>query len=307
MEWWLSVLFLVNGVWILGDDIRTPGWGPRAYATEQECLERRTFAERQSREYPLEYPTEWRCTSPSPLRETPDDLKGVQVAADVRVGSNSAVGSSATGPLAECETALDSSSIKYDLLTSNENRSIPEKTVVLKYSGPILGVTVSILTEAWSDGDLDFETFIIDLDSQGGDLDSVEQVVKILGEIGTNLRLVTLVRQGSHCLSGCVPVFMAGVERIGGNASVWMLHGACWARTNVPSLELTQRYLSLMKDAGAGSAFIDELVAEGYLLRPGQYWLSGHELFERDDANVITRLIGPWMPETARGDFLIVE
>ena len=156
------------------------------------------------------------------------------------------------------------------------------------------------MTDAWSAAADGFETLILDLDSQGGDLDSVGRTVEALRDIRNDLRLVTLVRQGNHCLSGCLPVFMEGEERVAGNASVWMVHGACRSHTNLPSLDLTQRYLDLMEDGGVGAAFLDELVARGYVLNPGQYWLSGHELHAYEDANVITRLIGPWTPEAAR-------
>ena len=75
MHWWLSVFFLVNGAWVLGPAVE-PGWAPRAYSTETECLERKAFAEMQCREFPLDYRAEWRCTSPDPLTEPPEDLRG---------------------------------------------------------------------------------------------------------------------------------------------------------------------------------------------------------------------------------------
>lgn len=77
MQWWLSVFFLVNGVWTPGPEVE-PGWAPRPYATEEECITRKRFAEHQCEEYPLDYRTEWRCTSPDPLTEAPDDLRGLE-------------------------------------------------------------------------------------------------------------------------------------------------------------------------------------------------------------------------------------
>lgn len=75
MQWWLSVFFLVNGVWLPGPAVE-PGWAPRPYASETECLARKSFAERQCAQYPLDYRAEWRCTSPDPLTEPPPDLQG---------------------------------------------------------------------------------------------------------------------------------------------------------------------------------------------------------------------------------------
>jgi len=75
MKWWLSVFFLVNGVWTPGPEVG-PGWEPRPFATEDECQARKTFAEKQCRDFPFDDRTEWRCTSPDPLTRPPADLEG---------------------------------------------------------------------------------------------------------------------------------------------------------------------------------------------------------------------------------------
>ncbi|ESR23375.1 hypothetical protein [Lutibaculum baratangense] len=75
MQWWLSVFFLVNGVWVSGDDI--DGWSSRAYPTEDACLERKSFAERECREHPLEHSAMWYCSPGAPMSEPPDELKGL--------------------------------------------------------------------------------------------------------------------------------------------------------------------------------------------------------------------------------------
>ena len=76
MRWWLSVFFLVNGVWTPGAEVEH-GWAPRPYETEAECITRKRFAERQCAQHPLDYRAEWRCTSPDPLTEAPEDLRGM--------------------------------------------------------------------------------------------------------------------------------------------------------------------------------------------------------------------------------------
>ncbi len=78
MVWWLSVFFLIEGVWVPGSEVSIGGWSPRAYPTEQACLARKAFAEKQCRDFPLKFPVEWRCTAPDPLLEVPDDLRGVE-------------------------------------------------------------------------------------------------------------------------------------------------------------------------------------------------------------------------------------
>lgn len=72
MQWWLNVFFLVNGLWIPGHELS--GWAPRAYPTEAACEERRAFAERECRLYPLAYEARWICSPGAPLPRAPADL-----------------------------------------------------------------------------------------------------------------------------------------------------------------------------------------------------------------------------------------
>jgi|LNFM01.1.fsa_nt_gb hypothetical protein len=74
--WWLNVFFLVHGLWVPGHQMSPEGWSPRSYATEQECLERRAYAERQCKEHPLDYPTAWICSPDNPLTEPPAHMRG---------------------------------------------------------------------------------------------------------------------------------------------------------------------------------------------------------------------------------------
>ena len=59
--WWLVVFVLVEGTWMAGDKLGTPGWGPRAYTTQSECLIRRKFAEKAANA-PRRQPSRWFCT-----------------------------------------------------------------------------------------------------------------------------------------------------------------------------------------------------------------------------------------------------
>ncbi|ESR24073.1 hypothetical protein [Lutibaculum baratangense] len=74
MQWWLNVFFLVNGLWVPGQEF--DGWAPRPYASERLCFERKTFAERESRLHPLDHPAVWICSEGEPMREPPDDMRG---------------------------------------------------------------------------------------------------------------------------------------------------------------------------------------------------------------------------------------
>lgn len=76
MQWWLNVFFLVNGIWVPGHEF--DGWSPRRQSTEQECLERKAFAELQSHTYPLKYESTWLCSPGRPEQELPDFLSGME-------------------------------------------------------------------------------------------------------------------------------------------------------------------------------------------------------------------------------------
>lgn len=75
MQWWLNVLFLINGAWALGVDYA--GWGPLPVASESICIERKRVAEKSCREHPLPYPALWLCTAGAPLTEVPPHLRGL--------------------------------------------------------------------------------------------------------------------------------------------------------------------------------------------------------------------------------------
>lgn len=74
-SWWLNVFFNVKGEWRSGSDI--DGWSPREFRTEDECFARKSFAEKECREHPLDYPAQWFCSQGSPLDEPPEPLRGI--------------------------------------------------------------------------------------------------------------------------------------------------------------------------------------------------------------------------------------
>ena len=74
MKWWLSVFFLIDGVWVPGDHMRPEGWSPRAYETQQECLERKAYAEISCKA--LKEKTAWFCQEGKPLVVPPPNMRG---------------------------------------------------------------------------------------------------------------------------------------------------------------------------------------------------------------------------------------
>ena len=71
--WWLSVFFFIGSQWVPGDQVEPQGWSPRAFATEQECRERKAFAERQCLEAPLNHKALWYCSKDNPVLVPPDE------------------------------------------------------------------------------------------------------------------------------------------------------------------------------------------------------------------------------------------
>jgi hypothetical protein len=143
-----------------------------------------------------------------------------------------------------------------------------------------------------------YDTIILDLDSAGGLLSYTEEVLAVLQSIRLSVQLNTYVRHGSECLSACVLVFLQGEERIAGGASAWLFHGVCHAFTEVPTPKQTERFIALMAAAGVSESFLSTLIDNGYLSRPGEYWLSGYELYHIHNAGIITSLLDPWRPRS---------
>jgi hypothetical protein len=187
----------------------------------------------------------------------------------------------------------------FEVFTSSDNQTIAEDQVVIRFTGIIDAPFHIDLKRIWSGLADRYSRVLFDLDSPGGSLAEVEKAIGIISEIRGIARVDTLVRHGSLCASACVAVYMQGEDRIAGGASVWLFHGACHQRSNVPSISLTKRFLDILAEAGASVTFLSRLVDEQYVLRPGDFWLSGHELFHVYQANIITRLLEPWRPATS--------
>ena len=142
-----------------------------------------------------------------------------------------------------------------------------------------------------------YDTLILDLDSSGGQLAYAEEFVTALRLIRAGANLKTYVRHGSKCLSACVLVFLQGDERIAGGASSWLFHAACPAHSDLVLPKETMRFIDLMAASGVSEPFLSLLVLNGYMSKPGEFWLSGYELFNVHNANIITKLLDPWRPQ----------
>lgn len=151
-----------------------------------------------------------------------------------------------------------------------------------------------------------FRHVVLELDSEGGDLEAVQRISGVLKAARKTAELTTRVMGGGTCASGCIAVFMQGEKRKASGASVWVFHGACPAGSNIPSLSATKDYLDLLADAGASEDFLCKLAQEGYVTRPGAWMISGYELFHVYHANIITELLPAWQPEEPQGFRLMI-
>lgn len=183
------------------------------------------------------------------------------------------------------------------VLTSADNATIPPELMVVRLTGEITAGTAEDLRRAWSSRGAGIGRLLLDLESVGGELAETERIIAFIEGLRPSARVDTLVRHGARCASACVGIFAHGERRSAGGASVWVFHGVCPAGSNMPSFAATCRGLDLLRRAGVSEAFLQMLLREGYLSRPGALWLSGYELFHIHDAGLITRLLEPWQPD----------
>jgi len=133
---------------------------------------------------------------------------------------------------------------------------------------------------------------LLKLNSGGGSRNEGLLVIELLeAEIAKGRTIHTSVENGEMCGSMCVPIFMVGKKRYGGEGALFMFHGASKAfTTNVPSVIPTEEMLLGFGKAGVSKEWIEARRAEGVFSKPGAYWISGRELFEAK-ANVLTHTI----------------
>lgn len=186
----------------------------------------------------------------------------------------------------------------FAVLVHGDDPSIKEGVVVIRYEGTIEAPMAERLAGIWAGLQGKYKTVIVHLNSSGGALKHAEEVSAVLKGMRTEVELVTFVYQGQSCLSACLLVFMQGAERIAGGATSWLFHGACPEHSNVPSLRSTRHYVNLLREAGVSTEFLRFLEDCGYLTNAGAFWASGYELAYVHKANIITRLLAPWQPET---------
>jgi hypothetical protein len=187
------------------------------------------------------------------------------------------------------------------VFTSQDQDNIPADTIGIRLNGPIMDPLDKRLAELLLNEERSYRSAVLELDSEGGELEAVKKVAGVLKKAAMSMELTTRVMEGATCASGCIVLFMQAPDRRASGASAWVFHGACSAHTNVPSLSATSEYLDQLTDAGVKTDFVCDLVQKGYVTSPGSFVLSGYELFHNYDANIITSLFPAWRPQKPRG------
>ena len=194
-----------------------------------------------------------------------------------------------------------------EIFTDQDLDSIGKGAAGLRFSGQIApGLAEALERTLLDEGKPRYDRLMLELDSEGGELDATEKAVAVLQKVSGVAKLSTRVMDGKVCASGCIALFMTGKARKASTASMWVFHGACGPHTNVPSIAATSRYLSLLESLGVKPEFTCGLVQEGYVTSPGAFILSGYELFHNYDFGIITELLLNWRPEEPDGTWIVV-
>lgn len=184
----------------------------------------------------------------------------------------------------------------FTVLTAEDGAVKATDVVVIEYDGPIAHPMAANLRTIWDSvrASRRFGRVLLRLNSPGGSDVHGQQVIEVLTEIRKHAALSTVVGEGGVCASMCVAIYIQGETRYASPASSWMFHGACRRMSNVPSLSLTTSHFALFRQREIDDGFINYLFEKEYVTRPGAYWISGIELFER--SNIITEILPNWRP-----------
>lgn len=181
-----------------------------------------------------------------------------------------------------------------EVFTSEKLSWMAEDGIGLRYTGPLRAPFADQLKALLLTTPRKYNHVILELDSDGGSLEYVKELVAVLKEVRTRADLTTRVTEGSLCASGCIPLFLQGENRKASGSSIWVFHGARGAFSSLPDPSATDDYLDLLSDAGMAAGFRSYLETDGRIYRPGSFIFSGYELFAVHRAGIITELLPVW-------------
>lgn len=169
--------------------------------------------------------------------------------------------------------------------------------VVLVWEGPIdppMNKALRTAVRRAPNGD---QPLVLVLVSPGGSVQEGDKVIRTLRNLSKDRRIVTYVPPGAICASMCVPVFMAGAERVAAADSEFMFHdaysvdSATGARVDdglaisaALNANVFRRYIG---QSIASAAIVETLEAD--IAQNGEAWRTGRQLF-RSRPNIVTQI-----------------
>ena len=198
----------------------------------------------------------------------------------------------------ECHWYEPPNPLGLEVFTSEKLSWMAEDGIGLRYTGPLQAPFADRLKTILLAAPQKYDHVILELDSDGGSLEYVKELVGVLKEVRKRMDFTTRVTEGSLCASGCIPLFLQGERRIASGSSIWVFHGARGAFTNLPDPSSTDEYLNLLSEAGMTNEFRSMLAADNRIYKPGNFILSGYELFAVQKAGIITEILPTWRDET---------
>ncbi|MGB8817270.1 MAG: hypothetical protein WCC66_05025 [Rhizobiaceae bacterium] len=184
----------------------------------------------------------------------------------------------------------------FDIRTQAQDPALASDALYIVYTGPVAFPMRENLTEIWDAAKGSVHQITFEIDSKGGDVAVARRLAELFDEINKTATLTTKVGPGKICASACVALFMQGTVRQASGASSFMFHGVCPPFSNVPDQEATGRFFGMLRRSGTSEKFLNELTACGIYSTPGQFWISGYELFHVSGANIVTELLPSWTP-----------
>jgi len=195
-------------------------------------------------------------------------------------------------------------------VASRQTLSISEEPdrIVLGWSGPVQEPMSERIAAALDRYKADRRRLVLILNSPGG---SIDQGRKVVAAIRARDRAIdTLVQKAGVCASMCVPIFLAGAERVADPEAYFMFHQASLnssTRENIKRQQLNEAETALlsqtvkaMEAQATDDLFRNDIgirgVSRTWLARmrekiPGRdIWMSGQQLVE-ERSGIVDRLV----------------
>lgn len=130
---------------------------------------------------------------------------------------------------------------------------------------------------------------LLEFQSPGGMNTEGNKIIESIKKARESLTIDSFVDNGAICASMCIPLFMQGRQRIAGERSTFMFHGAAPWYTNIPTVSVTKEYTDSLIAAGASEEWLQTLWDLGVFSEPMEYWVNGEELFS-EKTGIVTHL-----------------